>query len=176
MKEPTMKKIILLIVIPTLLFVSLAVINNVQKNQTNQANNDAAQRLYATDADQLNPETVKLLKDKNYQTVITKQTLLQKLKNKDDFYVYFFSPTCPHCKRSTAHVNAAFKQVGLNVYQYNVLEDQSAFAEYQFDATPTIIHFQNGVKHDQAIGEISNEVNHAYTPESFVTWLKEQNN
>lgn len=167
-----MKKLLILVLIVTLLFISLAIITNIQKKNTNDASEQDAQRLYKKSASALNPETVKLLSNPNYQYVITRNKLEQMIEEKQTFYVYFFSPTCPHCIRSTKLVNNQMKQRNIEIHQYNVLEDQSAFDDYKFDSTPTIAYFKDGVQSDQAVGEVSNEVNHAYTPESFGLWLE----
>jgi thiol-disulfide isomerase/thioredoxin len=145
---------------------------NIQKKNTNDASEQDAQRLYKKSATELNPETVKLLSNANYQYIITRNKLEQMIEEKQTFYVYFFSPTCPHCIRSTNLVNNQMEQRNIEIYQYNVLEDQSAFDDYKFDSTPTIAYFKDGVQSDQAVGEVSNEANHAYTPESFGIWLE----
>jgi thioredoxin 1 len=167
-----MKKLLILVLIVVLLFATLGILSFYQKKNTNDASEQDAQRLYATSASELNPETVKLLKNSNYQFVITRNKLEQMIDDKKSFYVYFFSPTCPHCIRSTEFVNNEMKQRNITIYQYNVLEDQSAFDDFNFNSTPTIVYFKDGVQSDQAVGEVSNEVNHAYTPEAFGDWLE----
>ncbi|MEY4480452.1 MAG: hypothetical protein RLZZ267_1130 [Bacillota bacterium] len=166
-----MKKLLITVLIVGLLFTALGFISYYQKKNTNDASERDAQRLYETSASQLNPETVKLLTNKNYQYVITRNKLEQLIDEKQSFYVYFFSPTCPHCLRSTELVNTEMKKRNIAIYQYNVLEDQSAFDDFNIDATPTISYFKDGKQTDQAVGEVSNELNHAYTPETFGKWL-----
>lgn len=170
-----MKKLLILVLIVILLFSTLGIISFYQKKNTNVANEQDAQRLYETSASQLNPETVKLLTNKNYQYVITRNKLEKLIDEKQTFYVYFFSPTCPHCLRSTELVNNELQQRNIARYQYNVLEDQSAFDDFNFDSTPTIAYFKDGIQIDQVVGEISNEMNRAFSPDDFGDWLDSHN-
>lgn len=172
MKETFMKKLVIFASIIIVLFASLALIQHFQKQADLKKYDSDAKRLYGTTADQLNPETVKLLKDDNYQSIITKDKLDKLIADKATFYVYFFSPTCPHCKRSSENINKSFEQVGKKVVQYNVLEDQSAFTTYEFDATPTIMYYKEGVLEEKIVGEISESEESALTPDLFTTWLE----
>jgi thiol-disulfide isomerase/thioredoxin len=168
-----MKKFVILtsIIGIALLVIAVAWKHN-QDNAASSKFNTKAQQLYGVDANQLNSETVKQLNDANYQNIITSDSLQAKIAKKETFYVYFFSPICPHCKRSTPYINDAFKQAEQHVYQYNVLEDQSAFNTYGFDATPTTIYFKAGKIADKVIGEVSNTDTIVMTPANFEKWIE----
>lgn len=167
-----MKKLVIFTVALLALFISIVLIGQAQDKKAQNKYDPKAKSLYGVSASQLNPETVKQLNDKNYQSIITSDKLQKKIANKDTFYVYFFSPLCPHCKRSTPYVNDAFKTAGQVVYQYNVLEDQSAFSTYGFDATPTTIYFKDGEIADKVVGEVSGSDTIIMTPANFEKWIE----
>jgi thioredoxin-like negative regulator of GroEL len=98
--------------------------------------------------------------------------LAERIANKETFYIYFFSPICPHCKRSTANVNKAFAATHATYYQYNVYEDPDAFTNFQIEGTPTTYYYKNGVLADKAIGEVSDLFGAAFTYDTFKTWLE----
>lgn len=167
-----MKKLVIFTVVILAIFISIILIGHSQTTKNQNKYDPKAKSLYGVSASQLNPETVKQLNDKNYQSIITSDKLQSKMANKETFYVYFFSPVCPHCKRSTPYINDAFKQAGETVYQYNVLEDQSAFNTYGFDATPTTIYFKDGEISDKVVGEVSGSDTIIMTPTNFEKWIE----
>ena len=167
-----MKKLVLFTIILITLFATLGIMKYQQDKQNESKFDAKAKALYGVSASQLNAETVKQLNDANYQNILTSKKLKDKMKNKETFYVYFFSPICPHCKRSTPYINDAFENAGQKIYQYNVLEDQSAFNTYGFDATPTTIYFKDGAVADKVIGEVSNTDTIVMTPANFEKWIE----
>lgn len=60
---------------------------------------------------ELNPATVAQLDDPNYRNIILPTELKQQLADGKSLTVYFYSPTCPHCQRTTPIVVPLTKQL-----------------------------------------------------------------
>lgn len=131
-----MKKIIIFLAIIIVLFIGIAFITNMQNSEKVKDNP------YGKNT--LRPETVDQLDDPNYRNIITPEQLKDKLDQKEDVTVYFYSPTCGYCKEATPVVNSVAKELGINVFQYNVLEFEQGWNDYAFESIPTIVHFKNG--------------------------------
>jgi thiol-disulfide isomerase/thioredoxin len=93
---------------------------------------------------ELNPATVAQLDDPNYQNIILPDELDQKLKNKETVTVYFYSPTCPHCKKTTPIVVPLAKQMDIDLKMFNLLEFEDGWDKYHIEGTPTLIHYEKG--------------------------------
>ncbi|MDQ0232367.1 thioredoxin family protein [Metabacillus malikii] len=131
-----MKKILIFGGIIVLLFASLGIMTTYQKNKQAEGN------VYGTN--NLKSSTVDLLDDPNYQNIILPDELDEKLANKEEVIVYFFSPECVHCKNATPELMPAAEDVGVKIEQYNVLEFEQAWTEFNIESTPTLIHFKDG--------------------------------
>jgi thiol-disulfide isomerase/thioredoxin len=107
---------------------------------------------------ELDPATVDQLDDPNYQNIILPDELEQKLKNKETVTVYFYSPTCPHCQKTTPIVVPLAKQMGIDLKMFNLLEFEDGWDKYHIEGTPTLIHYEKGKEvkridgyHDEAV-------------------------
>lgn len=140
-----MKKLAIYLFIILALFAILFFINQ----QTKKANNDMyiedAQRLYSTTPETLDSETRKQLNNPEYQNIMLPNELQEKIDNKESFYVYFFSPRCHICVNTTPRLNDIAEESNVELHQYNVLEFEQAWSEYQLSGTPTLMYFKNGV-------------------------------
>lgn len=145
-----MKKILIFGGIILLLFAALAIVTNMQQKQKVEGN--------PYNKSELHPETVKLLDDPNYQNIILPEELEKKLKNKENVIVYFFSSTCPHCKRTTPILMPLAKEMKVDIVQYNLLEFEEGWDQYHIEATPTLVHFMSGKEADRVVGYQNEDV------------------
>ncbi|AIE59195.1 thioredoxin family protein [Bacillus methanolicus] len=132
-----MKKVIIFLAIIIVLFAGVAILNNIQQKEKISRNNPYGK-------DNLHPETVKQLDDPNYQNIILPEELKKKLKAKEDVTVYFFSPTCPHCQRTTPIVVPLSKKMGINLVLFNLLEFENGWDDFGITETPTIVQYKHG--------------------------------
>lgn len=132
-----MKKIVIFLVIVIALFVGMAVLNNVQNKEKLGADNK-----YKTN--DLQQETIDQLDDPNYQNIILPEELEEKLKNKEDVTVYYYSPTCSHCKKTTPILMPLAEDMGIDVVQFNLLEFEDGWNQYGIEGTPTLVRYVDG--------------------------------
>lgn len=139
-----MKKVIIFLVIIIGLFAALFFVTKAQ-NEEKAGNNPYGK-------DTLHPETVKQLDDPNYQNIILPDELANKLDAGEDVTVYFFSPTCSHCVRTTPVVAPLAKDMNVELVQYNLLEFEQGWDEYGIQSTPTIVQYKNGEEVARIVG------------------------
>ncbi|ALC92013.1 thioredoxin [Bacillus sp. FJAT-18017] len=132
-----MKKVLIFLGIIIILFAGTAYLTNMSNKEKVDAKNPYGK-------DSLHPETVAQLKDPNYQNIITLDNLQDKLESGEDATVYFYSPTCPHCKVATPILMPLADDMDINIDQLNVLEYESAWDEFAIEGTPTLIRFEDG--------------------------------
>ncbi|MFY0545993.1 thioredoxin family protein [Brevibacillus sp. H7] len=95
------------------------------------------------------------LKDPLYGNQILADELAAKINNNESFYVYFYSPTCKHCKAATPVIVDVAKKQQINVMKHNLLEFESSWGTYHIDKTPTLVFFKNGKESHRLIGAVS---------------------
>lgn len=110
----------------------------------------------------LNPATVKLLGDPHYRNLILPDELAARLANREEVYVYFFSPLCPHCLRTTPVVAPIAREMGVDMKMYNVLEFEQGWSDYAIEGTPTLVHFVDGREKSRIEGEVPAEAFRAW--------------
>jgi len=93
---------------------------------------------------ELHPATIDQLNDPNYQNIILPDELKQQLADGKSLTIYFYSPTCPHCQRTTPIVVPLTKKLGIDLKLFNLLEFEDGWDAYRIEATPTIVHYENG--------------------------------
>lgn len=130
-----MKKIIIFLAIMLVLFGGVGVLTYMQ----NKAPED---NVYQKDT--LEPETLAQLDDPNYQNIILPEALGDKLENGEDATVYFYSPTCQYCQQTTPIVAPLTEDMGIDLVQYNLLEFEQGWDDFNISETPTIIQFKDG--------------------------------
>lgn len=151
----TVKKLLIYLGIIVLLFVLLFALNSYTRNASLAKYEDKALELYDTDPKNLRNSTLKQLDDPNYQNIILPDELEKRLNDGEDLIVYFFSPECSYCVASTPILSELVDEVGIDVLQYNVLEFEQGFKDYQFTSTPTTIVFKEGKEVDRVVGGFS---------------------
>jgi thioredoxin 1 len=109
--------------------------------------------IYGIPATKLNPLTVQQLKDPNYQNIILPDNLDKRLQNKESFFVYYFSPDCPHCRATTPVLAPLAKSAGADFNQYNLMEFKQGWQNYKIESTPTLVYYKNGQETDRLVGE-----------------------
>ena len=152
-----MKKMMIFLVIIIALFAAIAIINNTQNKQKAAGNPYNKEKLEQATIDQLN--------DPNYQNLILPDELTADLKNKEDKTVYFYSPTCIHCQKTTPIVAPLAEEMGIDLVQYNLLEFEQGWNDYGIESTPTIVHYKDGVEYERIVGYNDKEV--------FQKWFKD---
>lgn len=117
-------------------------------------NQMSANGMYGKPDSSLHSETRSLLDDPNYQNIIVPKKLKEKIKNKESFFVYFFSSTCPHCRSTTPVMNPIAEELGIEPDQYNLLEFKEGWKDYNIESTPTLVYFKNGQEADRLVGGV----------------------
>ncbi|WP_078393092.1 thioredoxin family protein [Shouchella patagoniensis] len=118
-------------------FIVLVIIQNLNQNQQLENNTQY-------DTDDLNSATIDQLDDPNYQNVIMPDDLENKLQDGEDAVVYFFSPTCEHCKAATPVLMDIADDEDVTIDQFNLLEYNDEGAPYAIRSTPTLIVYEDG--------------------------------
>ncbi|MFD0695833.1 thioredoxin family protein [Paenibacillus sp. GCM10027628] len=144
-----MKKLLIYLGIVVILFGGLYFVN-----QQSNKSADYPYNPYGVSVSKLHPETVKQLNDPNYQNVILPKDLDQKLKNKESFFQYFYSSTCPHCKVTTPVLVPMEKELGIDVKEFNLQEFNDGWQKYNIESTPTLVYYKNGVEVDRIVGGV----------------------
>ncbi|WP_455660989.1 thioredoxin family protein [Pradoshia sp.] len=144
-----MKKVLIFSAVVVLIFAVIAILTNQQKAEKTAGNP------YGTD--NLKSSTVDLLDDENYQNIITPDELDQKLEEDESITVYFFSPECIHCINTTPILMPVAEDMDEHVYQYNLLEYENGWNEFNIQSTPTLVKYENGKEKSRIVGEHSKE-------------------
>lgn len=103
--------------------------------------------------DTLKQETIDQLSDPLYQNQITPDKLDEKLANNEEITVYFYSPTCIHCQRTTPVLVPLADELNIDVKKLNLLEFDDKWDTYGIEGTPTLIHFREGEEVARISGE-----------------------
>lgn len=155
-----MKKIIIFGSIVVALFILLAVVTNMNNKEKAQGN------IYGKDT--LHPETIQQLDDPIYQNQILPEELEEIIKTSGSAFVYFYSPTCSHCKTTSPIVVPMADEMGINLQLLNLLEFNDGWDTYGISGTPTIVHYKDGAEVSRIEGGIDPE-----HPEQFEQWFNE---
>ncbi len=131
-----MKKILIFGGSIIVLFIGIVVLTNMAQSEKVEGN--------PYEKDSLHPETANLLDDENYQNIILPDELEESLNNGEDMTVYFFSPTCEYCREATPRLAPLAEEKGVDLQMYNLLEFEQGWNDYNIEATPTLIYFEDG--------------------------------
>ena len=88
------------------LFIALALLTNMNNSKKVSENNPYGK-------DSLDPETIDLLDDENYQNIILPEELEKNLADQEDLTVYFFASDCLFCKEATPFLHQCLKSLEL---------------------------------------------------------------
>ncbi|MDI7742999.1 thioredoxin family protein [Lysinibacillus fusiformis] len=149
-----MKKLGIIGAIVVVLFAAIIIL-------TNLANQDKLED-NPYDRDNLKQSTIDLLDDENYQNIILPEALKEKIVSGEPVVAYMFSPECPHCKKMTPALMPIADEVGVQIDQYNVLEYEQGWDDYQVEATPTLIYFKDGKEVNRLVGDYSKDTDVIY--------------
>ncbi len=96
------------------------------------------------DKENLEASTIDLIDNENYQNIIMPDELEKKIASGEPVTAYFFSPLCSYCMEMTPVLMPIADEMGVEVFQYNVLEYPEEAAIYNIEATPSLIYFEDG--------------------------------
>jgi thiol-disulfide isomerase/thioredoxin len=130
------KKIVIFGAIIVALFAAIAFMTSYQQKEAAKGN--------PYKKEELHPTTIEQLDDPNYQNLILPDELDKKLANKETVTVYFYSPTCSHCQKTTPIVVPLSKEMGIDLKMFNLLEFEDGWDKYHIEGTPTIVHYVDG--------------------------------
>ncbi|WP_057767688.1 thioredoxin family protein [Cytobacillus praedii] len=153
-----MKKVIIFLAVIVLLFGAVALLTKMQNEEKVSEENPYGKS-------DLHPETIAQLDDPNYQNLILPDQLEKKLDKKEDVTVYFYSPTCSHCQRTTPVVSPLAKDMNINLTKFNLLEFDNGWNQYGITETPTIVQYKAGKEVNRITGYQEKEV--------FEKWFNE---
>ena len=139
-----MKKLFIIGGIIVVVFALIIVLNNMSNN------NKLADNPYGTN--DLKQETIDQLDDENYQNIILPDDLKAKVESGEPVTAYFFSPICVHCKAMTPVLMPVVEEMDAEIVQYNVYEFVQGWEDYKIEATPTLIHFEDGKEVSRMVG------------------------
>lgn len=139
------KKLIIIILAIILLFGAIMLLNNYKNNKKLNVGNPY-------DKNELHQETIDLIGDELYDNIIVPDKLDEKIASGEAVTVYFFSPTCSYCLKTTPIVVPMVEALDIEMYKLNLLEYESKKKHYGIEGTPTIVHYKNGEEVDQLSG------------------------
>lgn len=88
-----------------------------------------------------------------YSKEISLQTLHDKNTAKEDFYAYYYQPSCSHCKIVSPFLIPMAQKMGKPLFPVNIEGQHDAWTEYKVQGTPTLIHFKDGKEVERIDGE-----------------------
>ncbi len=139
-----MKKMLIIGGVVIAIFALLIVLTNLS-NKDKLANNPY-------DTEDLEQPTIDLLTDENYQNIALPDEVDEKIKSGEPTTVYFFSPTCSYCQTTTPILMPVAEDMDVDVLQYNLLEYEQGWQDYFIEATPTLVHYENGAEVSRWVG------------------------
>lgn len=125
-------------------FVLIIVLSN-QSNKSKLKNNPY-------DTEDLRTSTISLIGNEHYSNIILPKALAKKIESNEPVTAYFFSPECGFCMEMTPQLMPIAKEMNVQILQYNLLEYSEEAASYKIEATPTLIHFENGEEVARMVG------------------------
>ena len=139
-----MKKLLIIGGAIVVVFILLIVLTNMSNDKK------LADNPYGTD--DLKQETIDQLDDENYQNIILPDDLQAQIESGEPVTAYFFSPICVHCKAMTPVLMPVVEDMGVDLVQYNIYEFEQGWEDYMIEATPTLIHFEDGKEVSRMVG------------------------
>lgn len=100
----------------------------------------------------LHQETIDQLDDPLYGNIIVPEDLDQMLEDKEDVTVYYYSPTCVYCQKTTPVVVPLTEELDIDMKKMNLLEFDKK-DDYDIEGTPTIVHYEEGEEVARISGE-----------------------
>ncbi|MDY0406226.1 thioredoxin family protein [Virgibacillus sp. 179-BFC.A HS] len=138
---------IVIIAVIVVLMLALFFVNQYKNNRAMDSNENPY------DKENLKQSTIDQLNDPNYQNQITPDKLAKKLDDKENITVYFYSPECIHCQRTTPILVPLAKDLDVDIEKLNLLEYEDQWDQYGITGTPTLVRFENGKEVARIEGE-----------------------
>ena len=139
-----MKKLLIIAGIVVVIFAGIVFLTS-QANEEKLANNPY-------DTEDLEQATIDQLDDENYQNIVLPAELEEQIASGEPTTVYFFSPLCQYCQETTPVLMPVAEDMDVDVLQYNLLEYEQGWQQYLIEATPTLIHYDNGEEVSRWVG------------------------
>lgn len=130
--------------------------------QLNSTSSD--ETIYGKPVFKLDPATVKLLDNPDYQNTIPPQKLSQMINEQQSFFVYFYASDCKYCLVTTPHLVQLSKELGVEIVMLNLKESKEHYRTYNIQYVPTLAYYQNGEEVDRLVGGIEEEPNDGGIP------------
>lgn len=154
-------KMVFIIVAILVLFGLLYFVTNYKNDQTVEK----ADNPY--DKETLKQETIDLMDDPLYQNIIVPDELDEKLAAGETMTVYYFSPTCSYCQKTTPVVVPVTEDLDIDMVKMNLLE-YDKMDDYDIEGTPTIIHYEDGEEVGRIVGYHDEEDFRAFFEEHVI--------
>lgn len=155
------KKMLIIIASVFVLFIALYFVIDYKNDQAIGDNENPYGK------EDLHQATIDQLDSPYYGNQILPDELSEKLKDGEDMVVYFYSPTCIHCKRTTPILAPLAEEMGVDMKKMN-LKEFNVWGDYGIESTPTLVYFENGKEVDRVNGAQSEEVFRAFFNEYVV--------
>lgn len=153
------KKMLIFLGIIVVLIVALYFVSDIKKKQASNGGDNPYGK------DKLEQETIDQLDDPLYQNQITPDELDEKLADGEDLTVYFYSPTCVHCQRTTPELVPLADELDIDVKKLNLLEFEDKWDTYGIEGTPTLVRYEDGKETGRISGEQTRESFHDFFDE-----------
>lgn len=95
--------------------------------------------------------------DELYGNQINPDDLREKIDDGDAVTVYFYSPECSHCKRTTPVLVPLTEDKGIDMKKLNIQKYDDQWDEYGIEGTPTVAYFEDGEEVARIEGEQSKD-------------------
>lgn len=148
-----MKKLIVVFIAILVVVFAVGAVYVMNEKKNNLATSD----YNPYDKKDLNVETIKLLDNENYQSIITLTDLQSKIESGETVFAYFFGPTCETCKETTPVLMPVAKQLSVQVDQLNMLEYPDGWQIFGIEETPVLAVYKNGKEVSRTQGNLGTE-------------------
>ena len=82
------------------------------------------------------------------------------MANEENVTVYFYSPLCVYCERTTPILVPLAESLDIDLKKLNLLEfnEDEIWDAYEIEGTPTVVHYKNGEEVARIDGQRTEEV------------------
>ncbi|HLR02769.1 MAG TPA: thioredoxin family protein [Virgibacillus sp.] len=92
-----------------------------------------------------------------YDNQVKPDDLREDIDSGEPVTVYFYSPDCVHCQRTTPVLVPLTRENDVDMKKMNLKEHKQQWDEYGIEGTPTLIHYDDGEEVARMSGEQSKE-------------------
>ena len=141
-----------IIAVIVIAFVAIFLVLNNSSSDPDQLSDSGYYPYTDKEPEELSGPTIDALDNEDYQYNQTPDEVASAIEENDSQYVYYWSPTCSHCQEATPLLVEAFAQSDEDLIQLNILEYEEPWGEYEIEATPTLIYFEDGEEVERMTG------------------------